>query len=421
MLHRTVGPKRSITVRDRESVRARESLHDWGNWANIYRQLLSQGRIWDFHDIYVTAIHSYGVDQTLETFFGHESHDDPKALFDRLVGDWTTAASEADEATQLALLDILSVTILQLMVPQDSSLIRTCLKVAEAIGGALMTCFPNSIRSRPFFHWALAKAAFLARTDLRRPLTDHFSGYPGLTFYPYCRSLGSRLIWLPCYTPVRDENPGLPILNVPPRRKDSLEAILRAARELQDYHIEALCLGELILQSKDRYSYFDGLATLQKSTQDSLGYLCTCISKYLVCKDEQDKARLLADLAEVGWWDNNLDDLIFPQWAASRDIIQKALSKHKTDGNSMSAGIKYQQALPEWFCSAIIKHTPIGEKPTNPELTAISILMRRQSDMNLEEPFVASNGSNEALARYASSTNKVPNEVFLPYVYETSN
>jgi hypothetical protein len=328
----------------------------WGNWKSLYRQLLAQGRVWDFHDLCIAAIDSDGVVSMLEAFFGDRGLEG----LNRLLHDWTTPTMGLDETTQLALMDIISVAVLNMDMPRDSALIGACLGLAQPIADNLMATSPKSMRSRPFFHWALAKAAVSARRGLSSgPSTDPFLKHPdrwGGLKVKYS-TFGSRLIRLFYYVPIGEENPGLHSFNVPPSRQEPLRTILGASREMEDHHIESLCLAELILQSSERHSYFEQLTNLQKSTHDMTGYLFTCLSRYLICKDDQDRTQLRDDLAEVGWWEDMLHNLTFPNQVAARDIIRKALSTRHQGDNSMSAGIKYIGVLSKGFREIIVKHT----------------------------------------------------------------
>ncbi|KAK3339825.1 hypothetical protein B0T25DRAFT_363831 [Lasiosphaeria hispida] len=356
------------------STRGRKKMSDWANWRRLYRHLLTQGRVWDMHDVFASATAVYSIDQVFVELLGYYETDP----LDRLINDWKT--TETDESTQLALLDILSIAVLHTnMLAADFRFVSHCLDLASPIAESLMTYFPGSTRSRPFLHWLLAKATFSARREKmegRAPVViAHMmeKDFPGIFSRP--SSLGSSCIFVPFYVPVDQENPGLKALDTASQNNEPLEMVLRASNELQDYHIQQLCLKELIVRSQDPSSFFAQLSSIQKATQNMDGHFNTCLSRYLICNDKKDKRELAADLVGLGWWEKPFN-LVKPSMVAARDIIQVALLDHGVNSapRSIAAGLRYYRLLSNTFRGLIDEYYDVPSQtmpwdeppPSNP-------------------------------------------------------
>ncbi|KAL1858170.1 hypothetical protein Daus18300_010052 [Diaporthe australafricana] len=304
-------------------------LKDWADWKKLYKKLLAEDRIWDLRDVILTLSRFYGTEEALAELVGSAS---PK---DQLLADWET--DPPDESTSLALLDILSFMALNTEISLEiRPFAEECLRSAERIGNSLLDHFPHTIHSRPFIQWVLAKA--LVKSGAIQ--FDYLLDYPGQSFFP---KLGA----MPYYIPVRKENPGWLPPSLTPMARESLEMALRSSKQIQDYQTEAQFLKELALRSKAPAALFDDLAHLQTSKQlNKAGYLSTCLSRYLICKDESSKASLLKDLESFGWWQGP-SNLVNPNAAAAKDVLQRALSQEDADGSakSMEAALRYYEYL----------------------------------------------------------------------------
>ncbi|KAH7176738.1 hypothetical protein EDB81DRAFT_49620 [Dactylonectria macrodidyma] len=324
-------------------------LADWGNWEKIYRELLAQGRIWDFRDLFLTAYTCFGAESANEQFFRS------KNALDTLLTDWRT--TEQDESTQLALLDIVSVMALSSNVSAEvRPFTEQCLQSANVLGESIMETFPQDVKSRPFLRWILAQSSISARRGKRSPFAyDYLFDFPGEAVLP-------KHIGIPYYIPIRQENPGWMPPNLPTGSSEPLEMVLKASKELNDYDIEASCLKELIVRSHEPATLFDRLASFQKERQQNMeGYLATCLSRYLITKDEDAKSKLLRDLSEFGWWQDP-SKLVSPVRACTRDIMQQALTPTSPSylPNSIKAGTRYYEFLPEFLQRLIDRHVEGG-------------------------------------------------------------
>ncbi|KAK5659629.1 hypothetical protein OQA88_833 [Cercophora sp. LCS_1] len=336
-----------------------DRLENWAKWKKVYTQLLAQGRIWDFHDLFIAVMTGYGVASAFDAFFERR---DRQAL-KQMVDSWSST-TRPDDATQLALLNILSIIIFSSDGSTPTPPLTECaLELADAIGKDLIMHFPAHARSRPFLLSCLAKNEFLAlRGDQRQSVLGRISGPlelngPGMDRLAVVTDWGGRT--LPYYIPVRDENPGLPRLEVSAQQKAALKMLLGSAEELQDYRLQKICLQEMILQSDDPWPVYDSLCQLQESTLDMSGYLTACLSKYLACRDERDKVQLFGELMRCGVVDHP-SSLTLPRRFAARDMIQHALTinKSRDTGNNFRVAVKYEPYVGSELGGLIRKHCP---------------------------------------------------------------
>ncbi|KAK4111903.1 hypothetical protein N656DRAFT_780036, partial [Canariomyces notabilis] len=131
-----------------------------------------------------------------------------------------------------------------------------------------------------------------------------------------------------------------------------------------------------------------------------MGYLVTSLSKYLVCQGEQDKARLLSDLANLGFWSDH-DDLTFPFGAAARDIIQQALSPHKTGSKSIHAGLKYYHLVRNSVLGQIIDYHCHEKLPEKPLVGGESLPTGKRDNSNNDEDDEGSPSASDSASGYA--------------------
>ncbi|OBT53955.1 hypothetical protein VE04_04747 [Pseudogymnoascus sp. 24MN13] len=269
----------------------------WSERPGLYKSLLSDGRIWDVRDIISASVSALGQKHTWKTFIGADIYS--SAFFADFLRDWNL--EEYDESSYLATLDILA-TLGQSFI----SLLRPKLN-QQAIGNAkqvlelarrFSTCIkdnnPEHVKSRPYLRWILAEAELVrhvaafkngatsAQKSLRR--------FPGLTVW---------LSALPIYIPISAENPGWCASTLQGNSTDLLHTGLKAAQDLGDYRMEASFLRELACRSEDPTELLARLGNLQKLTQgDMVGYLQTCLTKYLLAHDEAQFQALRDELAD---------------------------------------------------------------------------------------------------------------------------
>jgi hypothetical protein len=341
-----------------------DEFSDWANWKTQFKQFLAQGRIWDFHDLFIVAVSVFGPEQWIPYFLGPAN--ETQAL-DTIVRNWSTT-TEPDESTQLALLDILGViTAHCIRSSSEMPIAKRSIELAEPIGAALIKNFPENVRSRPFLLFSFAKASLLARKAGRFPsMEDHFRHWPGIGYqWPISTTWG--LHSFPYYIPVRHENPGLPRLEGSSKNREAIKMILTSATEMQDYRLQFACLGYMILDSNEPWPLFEKLARLQDRTANRAGQLCTTLSKYLVCRDDRDKAQLFNDLTELTSWDDP-GDVVCASRHAARDIIRRALSKETSSDPSenISVAVKYEPYVHPVLQDLLRQHCPekfVGKRP----------------------------------------------------------
>ena len=272
-----------------------KSLEQWISWSELYQALLSQGRIWDFRDIFLAAIRCFGLPQSCQKFFLTES------WRERILDDWILY--ERDESTALAQLDILVGISLYLESLALDRVDMDWLQIdAQKLVEEIMEKHPQSMKSRTFTRWILMKAAGVGvelendlGTGLQKPF-EYLNNYPGLIFAPRWPSL-------PIYIPREFETPVWLPPEVSPEKEAPIQMALNLATQLKDYRTQALCLKMLILRSQDPTSLFEQLKHLQKHTQgDNEEYLHTCLASYLICKEKPAQQQLLVELQNVENW-----------------------------------------------------------------------------------------------------------------------
>jgi hypothetical protein len=272
----------------------------WSRWKGLYESLRREGRIWEVRDIVSASIGALGAQKTWNDFFGVDIYSGD--FFDRFLDDWTLDGY--DESTVLAVLDILICLsrsfVIQISISKEKPFISTakrCLGHARTFAAAIRQNNPENIKSRPYIRWILAEEELTRHIEeidkehgSKGPSScrAYFDKFPGLT------------LWhsgLPIYIPMRAENPGWYISKVPEKSNELLKVALKASQELGDYATESLCLKELLYRSPEPDGLFAQLAILQRSVQgDELGYLETCLSKYLLAGDEKSGQALKIEL-----------------------------------------------------------------------------------------------------------------------------
>lgn len=317
---------------------ALKELREWGDWRDIYEGLITQGRIWDFHDLFMAAHVGFGTTVAQEQFFG------PRDVLECLLSDWRT--TEQDESTQLALLDILAF----MACDADNSIksqrfAKRCLQEASVISESIIQHHPRSMHTRPFLQWTIAQASVSLRKGHSVP-----PSYNDLR--NFCGLLETAAdTGIPYYVPVNQEQPAWAPIDLPKGSISHLNSVLEASRELQDYVTEAQCLGELILRVSNPSSQVDELLQLQNEKQNNIqGYLQTSFSRYLLSTDPQSKAKLVADLKGFGPL-RNASSLIFPDRACVRDILLRALSPKRSNSliYSINASQPFYSLLPNKY------------------------------------------------------------------------
>ena len=327
-------------------------LEHWADWPKLYKNLLTQGRIWDFRDVFLASISAFDLKQTRLNFFG------PEPSRDKILDNWTVHMQ--DDSTILAQLDILVFMILDLE-PPESDMHGTEVAVlkedAQSLAELIMKNHPESMKTRPFMRWLLAKATesiFKEEENssntsgtASRNQFKYLRNYPGIYFFP------PGWISLPVYVPREFEIPSWQAPEQPLKAHDPVRMALAVATQLQDYTTQALCLKLLILTSQDATKLFDQLGQLQKSVQEDRGeYLLTCVSSYLICRDKASQSRLLAELRDMGDWTDPWI-LYDPQAYLAKQYIERALSANVNDRRILTP-LKKSSML---YCSFLSKHT----------------------------------------------------------------
>lgn len=252
----------------------------------------------------------------------------------KFLESWTLETYE--ESTYTALIDVFSVlsitwvsTKIYSLDKEKIDIAKRCLLCARDLATCIQKNSPELIKSRPYMRWILAEETF-ARVINRDSLVDlrsHFASFPG------------TVIWistLPIYIPLKMENPGWPTSNDKSFNIRHLATILKVSQELQDIRMEELCLKELVYHSSEPSSLFDQLLLLQKEEQsDLLGFQTTCLSRFLLVKDETSCRDLIRELTSTRV--ASIQGMHCPLLDWCTEIIQKALT------------MRWSSLHPEWL------------------------------------------------------------------------
>ncbi|GAP83909.1 hypothetical protein SAMD00023353_0503280 [Rosellinia necatrix] len=278
----------SLQLRD-----AKNLAKEWTDWATVYHCLASEGRVWDFRDIFTAFKRAFGQDQAFNAFFNTGSVDE---IMETLGHDWETG--RYDESTNLALLDIISSLILESDFEKTpSQYFQTCLEHGEKLVKPLMSEDPEATKSRPFARWLVAKAAVLSCSAHDNP----FSSFRFLDEYPGMQLRQGDGIHVPVYVPLRSERPTWHVPLASREWEDAVRFALTIAKDLADYKTQALCLKHLIVRSQEPQHLLEELSHLQNSIQDDQdGYLRTCLSKLLILTDSDSQRGLAEELFRFG-------------------------------------------------------------------------------------------------------------------------
>ncbi|KAK3395696.1 hypothetical protein B0T20DRAFT_43408 [Sordaria brevicollis] len=262
-------------------------------WKSLYSRLLGESRIWDFRDLLVSAASVFGWEETSRLLFG------PRPLnqvLDIIHRDWLQA--EYDEATVLGLLDTFTSLILQGR-PFDATrrpLLSSFADHARFLAEIAQKSNPDNMNTRPFVQWILAKTVTEMSQVPNRPDGVTLQNFMGLLL-----DQGDD-IQLPVFVPIlHSSKPGWGMVSVRsnPAQRAAVEVALGAAIRADDFHMQALALKILCLQSQEPSNLMDTLSTLQLSTQGDLnGFLGTCLAKYLVTDSSIEHEALLEALSK---------------------------------------------------------------------------------------------------------------------------
>lgn len=246
--------------------------------------------------------------------------------------------------------------------PSESvkSYAKTCLDYADRVGDILLQKFPESLTSRPVLLWTIMKSAISIRARKDEHGRDNPLSFSYLQAYPGYQRETTICIGIPYYVPIHKENPGWKPPQLPEKCSKLVEMALETAKEHDDFKLQVLCLQELSMRSQSPSSLLNELAELQKTRQlDMTGYLGTCLTKYLICSDEDSARRLRMELSDVDQW-HHPSELLSVSKTAARDIIRQALLPSSDEGPTLSinAGLEYYQHLDQYRRDIIDRYVP---------------------------------------------------------------
>ncbi|KAM3073438.1 hypothetical protein ACMFMF_006644 [Clarireedia jacksonii] len=311
----------------------------------LYCNLLAQGQIWDFRDIFCASLYLNGPETTWHKFFGKACRQ-PDCL-DRLIEDWSL--DECDESSHLAILDILMTLV------EGSSRVsyeyfpkvEWCLKHARKLVEDMTTLNPETLSSRPYFRWINNEERYKRITlsdiaSIATPSTTNNFQYLD-DFAGICILTGG----IPLYIPAASENPGWKPPELEGISNESLTSVMKLAEENGDSRIQVQCLDELICRSATPNKMIhELLELLEKKMGDNISYLYLNLSRYILAVDETSRTELYATLCNrrnvsyranplLGWCRAVIED------ALARSLNRPATRLHEIDiSNDLPIGVR---------------------------------------------------------------------------------
>ncbi|RYC58064.1 hypothetical protein CHU98_g8144 [Xylaria longipes] len=309
----------------------------------LYQTLLRQGRIWDFHDLFVLMPSLEDIKAFTYDIFSKDLIPSLQVM----VSDWSDSVHGYDASTTLGLLSMMTHILLEPLGAAEKECIDI-LKICLPLAISVAENDPNSLKSRPYLRLLLAKSRF-AETASRQAidsLTSQLQSSQGV-FHQ------ADIALLPIYVPWRDETPQWTPVDQPAELKDPVRLVLRSAIELGDLETEVLARQELIRlkSSLNAREEFNMLCTLQLSRQGDLnGYGSTLASKYLVSNTKAEKedlaiaiSRLLSKVASTDYWDSSyewiLNMLLYKLEGMSPSTIQHMLERSHANYQNMEESL----------------------------------------------------------------------------------
>lgn len=282
----------------------------------------------------------------------------------RIHKDWSQLGD--GESIILGLLDIFTSLMLQSR-PLDKAVWPPSLSLAEharVLADSAQKENPDNMNTRPFIQWILAKTLWETRpAPKRRPDGVMMEDFQGLLL-----DQGDDL-HLPVFVPVNSsEKPDWGMVAARPSasHRSAVEVALGAAMQADDFHLQALALKALCLQSQDPTRFMDVLSTLQLDLQgDMEGYLGTCLARYLAPQgsSEADERGLLRRFKQL---DNAsgtpyLHSGVNPSLLWARDVIQGHILTKIGHGQGQIPGWErnlriYGPTLPQYIANFIEDH-----------------------------------------------------------------
>lgn len=262
-------------------------------YSSLFAMLLRQGRVWDFRDIFTARLLADG-DETI--YLVHDVSGSHRPL-QALLAIWETSSVDDQCLTALALLDILlAVSMDQKSYPEKFRIItEDAGAMATQLALSIIEKDPAAMKSRTFIRWMIDRVHDAIAEDQEEAdnAVKHLRSQPGILIEFFHLAL-------PNYIPVKSENPGWRLENAPSKYSGPVKAVLKTARKLGDYSMEAEALEGLTWLSKNPSKEFDELCTLLKVRQgDFKSYAHAMVFKYLISTTEAQKKQFRDELREL--------------------------------------------------------------------------------------------------------------------------
>ncbi|KAF7865734.1 hypothetical protein EAF04_005900 [Stromatinia cepivora] len=326
----------------------------WPEWNDLYENLRSHERIWDFRDIFCAYLFAFGADEAWINFFrrSFRTSDCLKCLF----ADWSL--EKCDESTYLAMLDVLLTLADCCRSLQTSSgrFLPTpewCLSHARNLAGDMAAQNPGTVKSRSYLRWILMEEKYkrVSKTNSTRS-SRQYSNFQYLEDY---NGVILSTENVPIYVPLNRETPGWHIIDSRDGSDKLLETVLSVSDELGDYRTHAKCLGELVCHSSEPENLIVDLSKLLKSTGDMMGYIRILLSRYLLATDEDTCAALYLDLKKHSYTPHQDYPLLGWCRAVIEEALSHSVSHSQLDQNMFGLAGSISVDLPFTFHSLLLQ------------------------------------------------------------------
>lgn len=267
-------------------------------YRSLYLQLLRQGRIWDFRELFMSKSNADGCRAAIQAFRGKIDESRPLSA---IMSDWNANGSGNDTLTTLSMIDILTTVALS-----NEEVIEDAMSMATSLAHTVMQSDEEGMQSESFLHWLLMRTYSAMGKDKSRVEDHHkyLASQPGM----YFGHLG-----LPEYVPRSKENPGWRQHDASQQYLGPIRMVSDVAKSLRMYRLQMQALTILISESSHPAKEFDELCELQKTAQgDMKSYTHTLVSKYLTLSDDASMGEFRAELRDL-CFDQKLQTCLNPR------------------------------------------------------------------------------------------------------------
>jgi hypothetical protein len=298
-------------------------------WKSLYKHLQSEGRIWEFRDLFQQMIPTFGAAQVINMFLGSPQRQNPGGeIIDAFNRDWNTG--EGDEVLSFALLDLSTTLALTFQSTGDLDSARQCIEDARRVATHLRIDNGENLKCRPYLRWIMAKILVeqyeVARIDSLLHFCDNLGGRSGAWRLP------GRLFpsgGLPIYAPAHGHIPEWKPMPKGPSdgMENSIRTVMKSSEELGDLEFQASCLQWLIFLSENPQDLLSQLRDLWLSAPNLRRQRQTDLFRYFIANTPTAREQLRRDILV----DGEFGSAGFSQYAQYRILSALAARRNEQE------------------------------------------------------------------------------------------